>query len=293
MALNTVEITWDLKDFLQVGIPDTCVLYITPNTILADTTDSLIIPALTRSVAFVSGSGSMSGIIANDNGTVAPANSSYEILIFDPATNAVIVPPFAVQINHANGAVQDLSTLWLNQASTPQALVHYLQAANDLADIASLSATQANLGLNSLAVGPNSAIQQSFNTQFLSAGTVYSAAVNDLACANCPTGNTTINLPSAPANGSTISVKLIQQNTPSGSTGLYSVTVNTAGSDHFETSGGGTSANLNVLNEAATWRYNSSTAVWVRQWGVLAFSQVQKNMPQVLNVRSYGADPTG
>ena len=73
MALNTVTITWDLKDFLQVGIPDSCLLFIVPTSILADTTDSLIIPALTRSSTFIGGTGSMSGIIANDNVNLIPS----------------------------------------------------------------------------------------------------------------------------------------------------------------------------------------------------------------------------
>ena len=126
MALQTVTLTWNLKDFLQVGIPDSCILYITPNNVMADTTDSLIIPALTRTVAFSGGVGSISGVVANDSAALSPGNTSYEILIFDPANNTVLVPPFAVQVNHANGATQDLSVLWLNQAATPQPLVHYL-----------------------------------------------------------------------------------------------------------------------------------------------------------------------
>jgi hypothetical protein len=234
----------------------------------------------------------MSGIVANDSAALSPGNTSYEILIFDPANNSILVPPFAVQINHANGATQDLSVLWLNQAATPQPLVHYMQSANNLSDISSLPAAQTNLGLNSLATGPASAIQTSFNPQFMSAGTSYSAVANDLACANCTTGNSIVNLPNAPANGTTVGVKLILQNTPSGSTGLYSLTVNTQGTDKFETTTGGTSANIGVLGEAATWRYYSATKVWVRQWGNISMSQIQKFMPKVLNILSYGADPT-
>jgi hypothetical protein len=293
VALSTVTLTWNLKDFLQVGIPDSCVLYITPNSVCADTTDSLVLPALTRSVAFVGGAGSLAGIVANDSAALVPSGTSYEILIFDPANNSILVPPFAVQINIANGATQDLSTLWLNQAATPTPLVHYLQSANNLGDIASLPSAQTNLGLNSLATGPAKSIQHSFNPQFLSAGATYSASVNDLAIANCSSGNSIVNLPTAPADGSVVGIKLAVQNSPSGSTGLYSLTVNCGGADTFETTTGGTSANINSLNEAATWRYYASTGVWVRQWGVLSWSQVQKSMPKVLNVLSYGADPTG
>jgi hypothetical protein len=133
----------------------------------------------------------------------------------------------------------------------------------------------------------------SLNPQFLTAGTVYSAAADDNALADCTTGNTTVNLPHAPADKTVIAVKLLKQNTPSGSVGFYTVAVNAQGGDKFETSTGGTTASLTLVNEAATWQYNAAQAVWIRQWGVLPWSQIQKNMPAVYNVLDYGADKTG
>ncbi len=166
----------------------------------------------------------------------------------------------------------------------------YLTASGNLAGVNPAQALS-NLGIPG-ALGA-SGVTQAMNLGFLSAGTVYNANVNDLACANCTTGNTTVKLPSAPVNGSIVGVKLILQNTPSGNTGLYYVTVNTQGSDTFEVSGGSTSASLFLLNESATWQYNATAKIWVRQWGTLPWSQIQHNMPKVYNVVSYGADPTG
>ena len=147
MALNTVTLTWDFSDFLQAGISDTCILYLTPSFVLADTTDSLIIPAFPRSVTFTGGSGSLAGIVANDNVNLAPAGSAYSISVFDPASNRTIIGPFSAQINHATGATQDLSALYENQVTPPSPTFNYLKSQSNLSDLNNVAAAQANLGV--------------------------------------------------------------------------------------------------------------------------------------------------
>lgn len=293
MALNTVTLTWDLADFLQAVITDQCTISVTPTFLVADTVDNLIIPAVPRSVAFSAGIGSMSGIVANDNGQLTPAGSTYTISVLNRSTGQNIVGPFTAAINRSNGATQDLSFLYQNQSFTYPSFFQYLAAEKNLSEITNAATARTNLGLGPLATAGLSTVQGSLNPQFLSAGTTYSAAVNDLALADCTTGVTVVNLPSAPVNGSTVSVKLLKQNIPSGSVGLYYTTVNTQGIDKFETSTGGTAATLLLLGETATWQYNLTNHVWVRQYGVLPWSQVQANMPSVINVKAFGAVGNG
>lgn len=146
---------------------------------------------------------------------------------------------------------------------TPAAPVTpYLTAAGNLAGIPSPPAAQANLGLGSAAVLNSNQVLAAQNPQVLSAGTVYNAAVNDLAVANCTTGNTTVNLPATPAQGSCVTVLLAQQNTPSGSVGAYTVTVAPQGGDVILGS-----ATLASLYQASTWQYFGTT--WYPKGGSL------------------------
>src|ERR1700722_12967973 len=138
MALNTVTLTWDLTDFLNAAIPDSCTLYLTPTCSLSDTVDSKTIIGITRSQTFSSGVGSWSGIVANDNINLSPSNSGYKIWVIDNATGSMILPPFVAQINHANGSTQDLSFLYANQSSGIPLFQYALQSA--LAD--SIAGTQ-------------------------------------------------------------------------------------------------------------------------------------------------------
>jgi hypothetical protein len=118
MALSTVTLTWNLTDFLSTAIPDSCTLYITPTSTLADTADSKTLIGVTRATSFTGGAGSWSGIVANDNVTLAPANSAYTIRIIDNVTGSTIIGPFTSPVNYAAGATQDLSLLYANQVST-------------------------------------------------------------------------------------------------------------------------------------------------------------------------------
>ena len=107
MALNVVTLTWDLTDLIQSGLQAT--LVITPTVQLTDPVDHLVFPAVARTVSFY-GTGQLPGIVANDNSDISPFGSTYTISV-TAASGQVIVQPFNAQINFANGATQDLSSL--------------------------------------------------------------------------------------------------------------------------------------------------------------------------------------
>jgi parallel beta-helix repeat protein len=120
MTLNTVTLTWDLTDLLQGGIRAT--LSLTPNAVLTDATNHVVIPEVQRSAQFSSGTGSLAGIIACDNGTILPGGWAYTLTVSVLGQGQLLKQ--TVQINFANGATQDLSTLI--PLSPAPALLSYL-----------------------------------------------------------------------------------------------------------------------------------------------------------------------
>ncbi len=107
MTLNTVTLTWDLTDFLQAGMRAT--LSLTPNAVLTDAANHLVIPEVQRSAQFANGTGSLAGIIACDNGTILPSGWAYTLTVSVLGQGELLKE--TVQINFANGATQDLSAL--------------------------------------------------------------------------------------------------------------------------------------------------------------------------------------
>lgn len=106
MPLNTVTLKWDLTDLIETGV--TAILSITPTAQMADATDHVLIPPVTRQVGFTGGTGQLAGIVANDNSAITPTGTGYLISVV--AGGQVIVPQFQTQLNFASGAIQ-----WLDQ----------------------------------------------------------------------------------------------------------------------------------------------------------------------------------
>jgi hypothetical protein len=106
----------------------------------------------------------------------------------------------------------------------------------------------------------------------------YTASSGDFVPVDTSSGSVTITLPSAPADKSRVEIKMI--NTASGNI----VTINTAGSDVFNKSGGNTSSTLNVLNQAVMLQYTSATAIWYVQ---------SDDLPQSSVVMGYSHTITG
>lgn len=86
--------------------------------------------------------------------------------------------------------------------------------------------------------------------------TTYSAVAYDLILADAASGGFTITLPTAPTDKTRIVIKKTDATT-------NVVTVNTGGSDKFNTSSGPTSATLTLSNQAIQIQYYTSSSVWV------------------------------
>lgn len=84
----------------------------------------------------------------------------------------------------------------------------------------------------------------------------YTAAVDDLVPVDTTSGSVTITLPTAPANGSRITVSHVTRG------GSNTVTIAAGGSDVFNKTGGATSLVLSLETSAVTLQYTASGAIW-------------------------------
>ncbi|HEY8998952.1 MAG TPA: glycosyl hydrolase family 28-related protein [Candidatus Saccharimonadales bacterium] len=117
----------------------------------------------------------------------------------------------------------------------------------------------------------------------------YTAAAGDFVPVDASAGSVTITLPTAPTNKSIVGIKMINTN----STSAFTVTVNTAGSDVFNKTGGSTSATLSLPSQAILAQYNASNAVWYVFSDDLPLGSVKNIIPDWVNVKSYGAVGNG
>ena len=108
MTLSTVTLNWDLTDLIEAALEGT--LSITPTAQMSDTADHILIPPVARTWKFTGGTGSLAGIVANDNASVLPQGTGYLISVTDE-NGKVIVPQFQTQLLSANGATQWLDAL--------------------------------------------------------------------------------------------------------------------------------------------------------------------------------------
>lgn len=84
----------------------------------------------------------------------------------------------------------------------------------------------------------------------------YTANPGEFVPADTTSGAVTVTLPSAPAHGTMVAVKMIKQ----GSTNA--VTIAAGGADAFNKSGGSTSLTLGQLNQGVVLQYKASIGVW-------------------------------
>lgn len=85
----------------------------------------------------------------------------------------------------------------------------------------------------------------------------YTATANDLVPVDCSAGNVTITLPTAPADKTTIAVKLVA------TTGSFAATVSRGGAtDVFNKASGNTSVTLSLVNQMMLFRYASASGIW-------------------------------
>lgn len=109
--------------------------------------------------------------------------------------------------------------------------------------------------------------------------TNYSAAASEFVRVDTTSGNVTVTLPTAPANGIQVGVKHVVR------VGTNAVTVAVGGSDHFNIPAGATTDTLTLLNDSAYYQYVSATAVWVAISDDSSLSQLDiryRNVPVTL-----------
>jgi hypothetical protein len=145
---------------------------------------------------------------------------------------------------------------------------------SDLTAIAALSTTTFGRGLLALADGSALAatIPSGTYAQGLVATAVktapYTAAPKDYALIDATAGSVAVTLPTAPADGTRIGIKLVA------TAGTNVATFACGGSDHLNLTTGPTSGTITLLNQAVILQYASSTAVWTVQSSDLPLSQL-------------------
>lgn len=277
---------------------------ITPSQQLTDATDGITVGA---PVVINFGQGPPSVLLlTTDNANVQPAGQWYYNITFIGMPQGTVFQSQSFEFPYGPGTPLDFSAITQvtpGPAYSPFAPINNpvfggtpegptAEPLTDSAQLATTAYSDAATTVEKNRAETAEALAH-LNPVFLSAAATYNASLNDLAISNCTSGNSVVNLPHAPAGGSIVSVKLGFQNTPTGSQGLYYTQVNAQGGDTFETSTGGTSVKMALLAESSTWQYNSAAHAWVRQWGVLSWTNIQNNMPAVINVVGQGADPSG
>lgn len=85
----------------------------------------------------------------------------------------------------------------------------------------------------------------------------YTATAGQLVRVDTTSGNVTVTLPTAPANGTQVGAKQVVR----GSTNTVSVAA--GGSDVFNVASGSTTQTITLLNQGATFQYVSSGAIWI------------------------------
>lgn len=84
----------------------------------------------------------------------------------------------------------------------------------------------------------------------------YTAVANDLVTTDSTSGTVPITLPTAPADGTLVAIKMVTQG------GTNTTTYTCGGGDVFNKSGGATVGTLSLLAQAVVLQYKSSGAIW-------------------------------
>jgi hypothetical protein len=96
----------------------------------------------------------------------------------------------------------------------------------------------------------------------------YTATPNQFVPVDTTSGNVTVTLPTAPADGTRVAVKHVVRG------GTNTVTLALGGSDVFNVAGGSTSGTITLLNQGAVFQYKATGAIWYATSTDLALSQL-------------------
>ena len=118
----------------------------------------------------------------------------------------------------------------------------------------------------------------------------YTAAANDLVVVDASAGNVTVTLPTAPADGTRIAVKLISVS------GTNTCTINAGGSDVFNKAGGTATLSASTTNQMFMLQYATATEIWYASDApslAALDARYVKDGALIINVKDYGATGNG
>jgi hypothetical protein len=187
------------------------------------------------------GSGSVTNVTATNN-----TGQTWTI------TNPTSTPNLSLALTNAAvglGNVDNTSDATKNSASATLTNKTISGASNTLSNIAESSVT--NLVSDLAGKQPTLTVTAEKTVS-------YTASANEFVPADLTSGNFVLTLPNAPADGTRVGAKIVK---PTSSL-AFTYTINTAGSDVFNRSGGPTSATLSMIGQAQTYQYKASGGIW-------------------------------
>lgn len=114
----------------------------------------------------------------------------------------------------------------------------------------------------------------------------YTASPGDFVPVDTTSGAVTVTLPTAPADGTVIAVKMVKQ----GSTNT--VTISAGGSDVFNLAGGSQTATLTLLYQAVFLQYDAAAGIWY-VLDTLGLGQLDLRYTQLAAAPGYGESIAG
>jgi Pectate lyase superfamily protein len=117
----------------------------------------------------------------------------------------------------------------------------------------------------------------------------YTAGTGQLIPVDASSGNVQVQLPTAPADMTRITVKMINTNQAQG----YTVSVLPGSGDVFNNTGNTAPRTLSLLNQAVSLQYEAANTTWYVLGDDLPLTQVKNLFPDWLNVKNWGATGNG
>jgi hypothetical protein len=119
VTLQTVTVTWDVTDISEAGTSGS-VQFALSEMLTDSATGNVISPSPPKSYQFQGVPGQSDPLVANDNATLEPSGSYYNITV----AGSSAAYTYRALINHANGATQSLGSLI---AQNPQPVTQFAQ----------------------------------------------------------------------------------------------------------------------------------------------------------------------
>jgi hypothetical protein len=260
VALNYVSLVCNYLDGQGYPVTSGTVTF-TPNVVVTDTTDNVIITQAPVTVNLRLTPSPTMVLLATDNSGLTPSGWAWMIQPLFPGA-----PPGQLfLLPHSGGATQYLADL-MPAVAAPDVSTAYLPTAGG-----TVTGPAVFTGGLAIPTGAGSGdvltSDSSGNAAWAAAGsslsltptavktTAYTASAADYVPVDTTAGNVTITLPAAPANRALVGVKQVIQG------GSNTVTI-TCGAAVFNKAGGGTTLTLPLLNQGVLLQYASGPGIW-------------------------------